>query len=378
MYIKKITMASSLPKFLWLISLTMLLPWAAHASVKKESIDDECTAIVRAEIVALEQAYLLNRFGAFNPAGLLYALKTDIVSTDDNPILRPGKVKLREDKRPRPLVLRVNEGECLEVTLHNMLTPGVREERSNGPEQYGGKVPAHIEEPDGIVYPDQVNEQGLTSEDARALVNPTAISSDMPWTRAVSFHPNGLEYLPIEPEDCPLSTNEHEWVCGSAASNVGLNRGTVHPDTEPKLAEKLELQGSQIFPGQSAFYRFSAHREGTYFAYSTGAGVGGEGDGGQVGLGLFGAVNVQPAGARWYRSQVSFEDLQAASRKPIGKHPYSRINYEYKRDGIPVLNMRKEVHKKHGKHHHAHKKIYDIVHSDLNAIIVLPEVDDNG
>ncbi|MBX3616533.1 hypothetical protein [Nitrosomonas sp.] len=370
MHTKKITMPLVWHKLLLFVSMIMLLPWSAHAASQAKNNHDNCSAIVRAEIVALEQAYLLNRFGAFNPAGLLYALKSDVVSTDKNdPTLRPGKVKLRESKRPRPLVLRVNEGECLEVKLHNMLMPTATEERTDGPEQYGGKVPAHIEDPDGIVYSDQA------SKTARELVKPTAISSDMPWTRSVSFHPNGLEYIPIEPEDCPLSSTEHEWVCGSAASNVGSNKGIVHPDTEDTLVQKLKLQGSQIYPGQSALYRFHAHREGTYFAYSTGAGVGGEGNGGQVGLGLFGAVNVQPKGARWYRSQVSYADLQAATGKSANKkHPYSEINYEYERDGIPVLNMRKEVHQKHNKR----KKIYEIVHSDLNAIIVIPEIDAKG
>ena len=32
-------------------------------------------------------------------------------------------MKLRSDKRPRPLVLRANEGDCLEVTFTNLLSP---------------------------------------------------------------------------------------------------------------------------------------------------------------------------------------------------------------------------------------------------------------
>ena len=37
--------------------------------------------------------------------------------------LQEGQVKLREDKRPRPIVLRVNEGDCLQVNFQNLLNP---------------------------------------------------------------------------------------------------------------------------------------------------------------------------------------------------------------------------------------------------------------
>jgi hypothetical protein len=76
-----------------------------------------CSRTIIADVVALEQAYVLNRFGAFVPAGLMYALKEDVVRRSGNGPLVPGNVKLRPDKRPRPLVLRVNEGDCLEVRL---------------------------------------------------------------------------------------------------------------------------------------------------------------------------------------------------------------------------------------------------------------------
>ena len=78
----------------------------------------QCDRILTAEVVALEQAVVLNRLGAFNPAGMLYALRRDVVFhghpsiadntplVDENFAQAPGYVKLREDKRPRPLVLR--------------------------------------------------------------------------------------------------------------------------------------------------------------------------------------------------------------------------------------------------------------------------------
>lgn len=59
-----------------------------------------------------------------------------------------------------------------------------------------------------------------------------------------------------------------------------------------------------------------------------GAPAGGEGDGGQLGLGLFGAINVQPRGAKWYRSQVTHEDLKAASHTQPTRFSQPVIDYE--------------------------------------------------
>ena len=54
---------------------------------------------------------------------MLFALAHDVTSTDGKPGLRPGKVRLREYKRPRPIVLRVNQGDCLDIRFQNLLTP---------------------------------------------------------------------------------------------------------------------------------------------------------------------------------------------------------------------------------------------------------------
>ena len=106
--------------------------------------------------------------------------------------------------------------------------------------------------------------------------------------------------------------------------------------------------------------RWIARREGTFFAHSMGAPVGGEGDGGQIGLGLFAAVNVEPPASRWYRSQLTESDMQRAKTPAASTlHPYAALDYEARRpDGVPVL------------------AIVDgnqIVHSDLNAVIVRDE-----
>ncbi len=63
-----------------------------------------CRNVIHADVVAIEQAYVLNRFAAFVPAGMLYALRHDVVPADASRPLGPGNAMLRPDKRPRPLV----------------------------------------------------------------------------------------------------------------------------------------------------------------------------------------------------------------------------------------------------------------------------------
>lgn len=310
-----------------------------------------CQSIVRANIVAFEQSYLLNRFGAFVPAGMMYALRHDVVSLDGESQLRPGRVRLRPDKRPRPLVLRVNEGECLEVTFQNLLRPDAREEGGVLPD-HGGGLPGHT-----------ASLPGEAPRQPRVRLGPVSI--DPPRTRAASFHVTGLELAHMEARECPIGLG-----CGGDGSNVGRpgHQGLVfHPDTPASVRQGYGL-GSLAAPGQTVVTRWRAEREGAYFAYSTAAPVGGEGDGGQIGLGLFASVNVEPVGARWYRSQVTTEELrQGTGSVAESRHEYAVIDYSADHptrrlpegDRVPLFRMRD-----------AHDRI---MHSDLNAIIVLPD-----
>ncbi|WP_445672995.1 manganese-oxidizing multicopper oxidase MnxG [Pseudomonas inefficax] len=86
----------------------------------------QCQRTLVANIVAMDQPLMFNRLGAHNPNGMMYALRGDVV--DNNGVLisqggnaAPGQVTLRPDKRPRPLVLRVAAGDCLQVNLQNLL-----------------------------------------------------------------------------------------------------------------------------------------------------------------------------------------------------------------------------------------------------------------
>jgi hypothetical protein len=66
-------------------------------------------------------------------------------------------------------------------------------------------------------------------------------------------------------------------------------------------------------PGQSRSYKFYARAEGNYLIYSNDDANGATGNPGQQQAGLFGSINVEPANAEYYRSQVTRTDLQQAT-----------------------------------------------------------------
>ncbi len=336
---------------------TFFIHAPAYAQAASPSL---CKKIIYANVVALEQAYEINRFSAFVPAGMLYALDSDVeiikgVTTIDKSgkTNLAGKVKLRSDKRPRPIVLRVNEGDCLQVKFTNYLAETTVEANSD------------------LL---SVSHNGV--QGAR-------VSVDMPGTRQASFHIAGMELAPIMDEECPIGV-----ACGGDGSNVGKQNLNFHPATPQAIRQEFKF-GSLAGPNQTVVTRWIAGKDGAYFAYSMGAPIGGEGDGGQIGLGLFGAVNVEPAGSRWYRSQVTHDELRCAAGYTIDtvmvpdaseartlncpnsittesdqRHPYAQLNYERQinngtRLDMPLLNLLDDGN--------------NIVHSDLNAIIVPPE-----
>ncbi|MGE3353269.1 MAG: copper oxidase [Planctomycetota bacterium] len=192
-----------------------------------------CANTVTADVVAFDTPIVWNKFGSLDPHGMMYALRRDVVSTGpqpwppvDPPQLVAGRVRLRDDLRPRPLVLRVNEGDCLQVTFTNLLDPT----------QY--------------------------------FVDPNDPGQSTPRTRSASFHVVGMSLLDIQ----------------SQAGNIGNNADA--------LAQ----------PGDTKVYTFIAENEGAHLAQSLGALAGGEGDGGSMSHGLFGAVVVEPAGSIWRHS----------------------------------------------------------------------------
>src|SRR6185369_5693687 len=67
--------------------------------------------LINADVVAIPQAIMLNRLGATIPNGFVFALRSDTIKTG------LGNLQLRPGKRPRPIVLRANVGDCLQVSF---------------------------------------------------------------------------------------------------------------------------------------------------------------------------------------------------------------------------------------------------------------------
>src|SRR4051794_1776981 len=197
----------------------------------------DCARTVSADVVALDQELTFNRLGVVNPAGMIYALRRDVVSTDGSATLTPGAVKLREGKRPRPLTLRANVGDCLRIRFQNLLDPVPRE--------------------------------------------------DQPADRHVGIHVNGMVLV---------GGADGSNAIDSDGSFVGRNASSLAPA-----------------PGGQRTYTLLAEHENTYLLSNPGVTVGSEATGGTIAFGLFGAVNVEPAGSEWYRSQVTRDEMDAAS-----------------------------------------------------------------
>ena len=59
--------------------VALLAASSAHAQTSPPTT---CERTVKADVVALDQALIYNRLGAINPAGMIYALKRDVVAID--------------------------------------------------------------------------------------------------------------------------------------------------------------------------------------------------------------------------------------------------------------------------------------------------------
>jgi len=259
-----------LPRLIVGLSAAAVLAMPSGASAQT------CARTVTADVVAFDQVFFWNRLGAVQPQGMMFALRRDVVPISGS-TLSAGNVQLRRDKRPRPLVLRMNAGDCLRIQFQNLLSPSQRDQ-------------------------------------------------EQPATRYASIRAIGMELFSSNLDD---------------GSYVGQNSSSL------------------VAPGGTAVYNLYANREGEHLLHSAGTTTGGEGDGGQINSGLFGALIVEPPGARWYRSQVTAADLQLARTGIVGGG-LPVVNYAalypagHPRAGLPILNM-------------LHNN--EIVHSDLTAII---------
>lgn len=353
----------------------------------------ETQRIVHADIVALDHLLVYNRFGSFNPFGMIFALRRDVTSMSqisERPSadlcaaltgaeagegkLEPGEARLRDCKRPRPLVLRANAGDILEITLTNLLRPdqpGVSSAFATPPQKPGIGFCEEKAAGDGVaiapVRPDIRTAFGniQCAKTAEELAQEAQAGSrpgtDWPLTRGLSLVIPGLEPIPAD-------------------------GGKIHGACTGLDAIK---------PGESVTCRWQLLREGTHLFSSLAAPAGGEGDAGSLGHGLFGALIVEATGSRAFRSQVSrtaFErvwpsrsgavqharadavdfnlavpDSEAASRvsKPVNGEAFACGGA----GTTPILSMRRPCATRGG------KIVEEIVHGDLNAVIVPPAGD---
>ncbi|MCB1894198.1 MAG: hypothetical protein KDF95_02945, partial [Rhodocyclaceae bacterium] len=207
---------------------------------------------------------------------MMYALKEDVVDANNIPLTmdgsnpQPGQVKLRADKRPRPLVLRVPAGTCLRVRLTNMLAPAANPNNAPIP----GTPPFNLQ------IDDQVAD------------------------RHVGFHSSGMQLVNRIQDD---------------GSMVGNNPGVA---------------GSLVPVGSTRTYTLLAEKEGAFEVTSHGAQFGADASAGNTTNGLFGEVIVEPAGSVIYRSAITEEELRLVTRLDRNGNPRRTpdgqpvINYE--------------------------------------------------
>ena len=255
-----------------------------------------CARTLTADVIAFDQPIMFNRLGAANVNGMMYALRRDVVHksslvplTVNSAGAVAGNVMLRPDKRPRPLILRVAAGDCLDVTLTNLLAAAANPKN----------VPL-LPPPDG-------------TPPFRILVDEQVAD------RHVGFHVTGMQLRNSIADD---------------SSMVG--RVVADP-------------GSLVPVGQTKVYRLFAEKEGAFLSQSLGGPFGSEGSQGNSANGLFGQVIVEPLRAKIYRSAVTEEEMRLATvGTTAGGQPI--IDYEARypnvapwiaegKANLPVLNM---------------------------------------
>ncbi|NNM74241.1 hypothetical protein [Enterovirga aerilata] len=331
--------------------------------------------IVHAHVVALDQLLVYNRFGSFNPYGMIFALRRDVSDLSTKGArnadecarttgteagigaLKPGHVRLKDCKRARPLVLRGNVGDILEITLTNLLRdnqPDLTRSWCSSPQPDAGTHPTRADERAAFAEQcraPQEDEAGLSQEERKEG------DANWPATRRVSLTIPGLEPIASAGGSIPPAC-------------IGL---------------------SAIEPGGSQTCRFRLDQEGTHLFSSLAAPAGGQGDGGSLMHGLFGSIIVEGEGALALRSQVSSTAFDAVwkRRTDEGAVRHSRREnavydiastapaafdhragaFPCAAKAMPILLMARPC----GRTENIGGTTYEVaelVHGDLNAIIV--------
>jgi hypothetical protein len=233
-----------------------------------------CARTLTADVVTIDMPIVNNRLGASNVNGMMFALRGDVrpISTTNADItalitdaagVQKRNAKLRDDKRPRPLVLRVAAGDCLDVKFQNLVAPA--------PNPLNAPV-----DRDGIG-----NDPNPVTADGMPQI--TTFVDEQVAERRTSFHANGMQLRALGG-------------IGNDGSFVGANASSL------------------MAPGQSTTYRLYAEKEGVFQVISMGAMVGSDANQGNIANGLFGQIIVEPRGAKIYRNTVTEEELRLATR----------------------------------------------------------------
>ena len=113
----------------------------------------------RFEVVAMNADIVYNKAGDHDPFGIIFALKKDVEK------IKQGKLN------PEPLIIRANEGDCVEITLYNQLRANFHHDGIHGyPE-----VPVQQEFPQSLrisMHPQMVQYDVLGSDGATVGFNP--------------------------------------------------------------------------------------------------------------------------------------------------------------------------------------------------------------
>jgi manganese oxidase len=176
-------------------SQIMILPEEQIIVPQPTPITESCVRIITAKVVAFNQPITFNRLGAVNPVGMMFALERDIVAIDSSKGLVAANVRVRPDKRPRPITLRMNVGDCLKIVFRNLLDPSPSD-------------------------------------------NPSFLGDDQPYTRTASVHVAGLQLVNSIASD---------------GSNVGQNASSlVAPNGSATYTFYGEREGNHLLYSTAA------------------------------------------------------------------------------------------------------------------------------
>ena len=286
--------------------LLILTATVSSVSAPLASAQPACGRTIKADVVALDQAFYNNRLGAFQAGGMIFALRRDVVPVYGTGPLdggqgdaAPGQAATSDgaaDERGR-----LPGGALPEPARADAV--GVQPQHRH-PAVSGAGAGQHL-----FAEPERPRRPG-----ARSRRSPTPLGQ--PATRLAGVHVMGMELVKAETPPARRPRARRRTARGSA------------PTTRRTRDPQVRASGL-VSPGRSIVYTFIAKAEGAYLLYSTAADVGYPlAFGGQLMQGLFGSVTVQPKTAEWYRSQVTKADLDLCHHREDRRRPSRSIDYD--------------------------------------------------